>query len=173
MEKMNPKYVRAQKDGKAPLEYIPLTVLPDWAKVHKHGADKYGIRNWRQDEILMSTYTGAILRHLMAWANGEDLDPDSGLNHLYHVMACCAAVLDAEMHGKAVDDRTKTESKNGEEPENDEYHTGAEYCPPLESYPRGFGNQGDLFLERGGSLRTSPEAYLVGELDKRLGGGNA
>jgi len=109
--KMNPKYVQAQKDGKAPLEYLPTTVFGDWARVHKHGADKYGIRNWRRDEILMSTYKGAILRHLTAWAEGEDIDPDSGINHLYHIIACCAVVLDADMHDKAIDDRTTTESK--------------------------------------------------------------
>ena len=112
MMKMNPKYIRAQKDGKAPLEFIPLNVLAGDAIVHKHGADKYGIRNWRKDEILMSTYVGAILRHLVAWADGEDLDPDSGVNHLHHIRACCAAVVDAQALDKAVDDRTTTESKD-------------------------------------------------------------
>lgn len=113
--KMNPKYIRAQKDGKAPLEYLPMAVMDDWARVHKHGADKYGIRNWRKDAILMSTYKGAILRHLRDWSDGEDLDPDSGINHLYHIMACCAVLLDAQMHDKAIDDRTDVESKGGEE----------------------------------------------------------
>lgn len=111
MAKMNPKYVQAQKDGKAPLEYIPLSILRGDSYVHKHGAEKYGIRNWRKDEILMSTYVGAILRHLSDWAEGEDLDPDSGVSHLHHIRCCCAVVLDAMAHGKAVDDRTIVESK--------------------------------------------------------------
>lgn len=107
----NPKYVRAQKDGKPPMEYLPLAVLEGDAWVHKHGADKYGIRNWRKDKIRMSTYVGALLRHLKAWSEGEDLDPDSGYHHLNHIRACCGVVLDADAHGMAIDDRTITESK--------------------------------------------------------------
>lgn len=109
----NPKYVRAQKDGKPPLEYLVRSMHPLDAAVHKHGADKYGIRNWRKDPIRASTYIAAIQRHLDAWAAGEDLDPDSGLPHLSHVRACCAVALDAKMHDTLTDDRLIVESKNG------------------------------------------------------------
>lgn len=30
--------------------------------------------------------TSALLRHLMAWQQGEEVDPESGLNHLQHVV---------------------------------------------------------------------------------------
>ena len=30
--------------------------------------------------------TDALLRHLSAWRNGEIVDPESGLNHLQHVV---------------------------------------------------------------------------------------
>lgn len=109
--KMNPKHVQAQKEGKLPLEYLPWELLPLDAKAHKHGADKYGVRNWRIDEILASTYEGAMMRHFLAWARGEDTDPDSGLPHLIHLRANCAVVLDAQAHGKMVDDRNRQESK--------------------------------------------------------------
>ena len=109
--KMNPKYVQAQKEGKAPLEYIPLRVLEGVAYVLQHGAEKYGIRNWREDPILLSTYKGAILRHLTAWSEGEDFDPDSGREHLEHIMACCVVALDAIHHNTAENDLTITESK--------------------------------------------------------------
>lgn len=81
------------------------TMHPLDAAVHKHGADKYGVRNWRKDPIRASTYIAAIQRHLDAWAAGEDLDRDSGLPHLSHIRACCAVALDAGMHGTLVDDR--------------------------------------------------------------------
>ena len=104
--KENPKYVQAQKDGKARMEYLIGTVLRGDAAVLAHGADKYGKRNWRVDPIRTSTYEAAILRHFMAYFyDMEDIDPDSGLNHLYHIRACCAVMLDAEMHGTLVDDR--------------------------------------------------------------------
>jgi hypothetical protein len=109
--KQNPKHIRAQKDGKAPLEYLVYSVLEGDARVHKSGADKYGVRNWRRDKILTSTYEGAILRHFKAWAEGEDIDPDSGEPHLLHIRACCAIVLDAQEHGTLIDDRDRCESK--------------------------------------------------------------
>lgn len=109
---MNPKYIQAQKDGKARMENIPLSVLDGDAAVHSLGADKYGRYNWRKDPILATTYAAAILRHLKAWAEGEDLDPESGYSHLYHIRACCAVALDAEMHGTFEDNRLTTESKD-------------------------------------------------------------
>lgn len=108
----NPKLIRALKEGKAPLEYLVLSVLAGDAAVHKSGADKYGKRNWTIDAIRASTYVGAMLRHLTAWAEGEDLDPESGYSHLYHIRACCAIVLDSDIAGTLIDDRDSFESKD-------------------------------------------------------------
>ena len=113
-KKMNPKYVRAQKDGKAPMEFLVYSVLESEAKVLAHGGGKYGARNWRLDEILASTYEGAMMRHLLAWCQGEDIDPDSGEPHLSHLRACAAVVMDADDHDKLIDDRNRMESKNDE-----------------------------------------------------------
>jgi len=108
----NPKLIRALKDGKDPLEYLVTSVWPGDARVHQSGAIKYGICNWREDNILASTYKGAMLRHLRAWIEGEDIDPESGESHLYHIRACCAIVLDSEMNGTLIDDRDTVESKD-------------------------------------------------------------
>lgn len=109
----NPKEMRAMQDDKDPLEYLVLSVLAEDAKVHKHGADKYGKLNWRVSEIKASTYVGAILRHLVAFGEGNDIDDDSGLSHLAHIRACCAVVLDAQIHGTFVDDRGPGELISG------------------------------------------------------------
>lgn len=108
--KTNPKHIRAMKDGKAPLEYLIMSVDDGDAWVMKGGADKYGIRNWLIDKILGSTYEGAIRRHFKAWAEGQDIDPDSGYHHFHHIRACCAIVLDAMKHGQLIDDRDRKES---------------------------------------------------------------
>lgn len=108
--KHNPKYVQALKDGKVPFDYLVYSVLEMDARVHKHGADKYGVRNWRKDPILASTYEGAILRHFLAWAQGEDVDPDSGQPHLSHIRACCAVVLDSSLNNTLIDDRERAVS---------------------------------------------------------------
>ena len=111
-EKQNPKLIRAMKDGKDPLEYLVTTVWAGEARVFQSGAEKYGLTNWRVDKILATTYKGAMLRHLRAWCEGEDFDPDTGENHLYHLRACCAVVLDSEMHDTLIDDRLWTGSKD-------------------------------------------------------------
>ncbi len=111
-ERDNPKHIRAMKDGKAPLEYLIDSVMDDDAWVHKGGADKYGERNWLIDHIKASTYVGAIRRHLKAWSEGEDLDPESGRPHLSHIRACCAIVLDAKAHGTLIDNRNRAYSKD-------------------------------------------------------------
>jgi hypothetical protein len=107
----NPKHVQAQKDGKAPMEYLCYGVLGAEAKVLKHGADKYGVHNWRVDKILASTYVAAIMRHLVEWEQGADADKDSGEHPLVHIRACCAVALDAIKHGTLIDDRNRKESK--------------------------------------------------------------
>jgi hypothetical protein len=112
---MNPKHIQAQKEGKAPLDYLVTTMFELDAAVHKHGADKYGKLNWRVDKITATTYVAAMLRHLKAWIEGHDIDDGpggSGLPHLSHLRACCAVVLDAFMHNSLIDDRNISETKD-------------------------------------------------------------
>lgn len=69
--------------GKPQLDLLPREGLEQIARVLEYGARKYQIHNykkgraWRRD-------AGAILRHVFAWLDGEDLDPESGLSHLAH-----------------------------------------------------------------------------------------
>lgn len=75
------------------------------ARVMELGAKKYGAYNWRSKAVKKMVYVHAALRHLMAWVGGQSTDPESGESHLAHVAACMLIVLDAEAHGKAIDDR--------------------------------------------------------------------
>ena len=103
----NPKEDEALPKGKAPLALIPPAILIDTAEALRHGAVKYGRYNWRESGVRSSVYISAILRHLYAWSEGEDLDRDSGCSHLGHVVACCSILADAMAidHGLFVDDR--------------------------------------------------------------------
>lgn len=111
-ENVNPKHVQAQKEGKIPFEFIPLRTLTGAARVLQHGAAKYGRKNWRKDKIMASTYQGAIMRHLSAYYEGETVDPDSGCNHLSHIIANCMVMLDATYEETLIDDRMEMESKD-------------------------------------------------------------
>ena len=109
----NPKAERARSDGKLRLELLDTAMLHPTAEVLAHGAEKYGVRNWRVNPIHWSTYLGALRRHTDALANGEDIDPDSGQPHLAHISATVNVLLDAAAHGTLVDDRNFAESKTG------------------------------------------------------------
>jgi hypothetical protein len=90
---------------KPPLDLIPGVAEVQLSLAMKYGASRYGVANWRQHEIGARCYIGAAKRHLASWLDGEDLDADSKVSHLAHVMACMAIMLDAESIGKLVDDR--------------------------------------------------------------------
>jgi hypothetical protein len=89
---------------------LPLHLWPETATLmgclgFLDGALKYGRSNFRAVGVKASIYYDAAKRHLNAWFEGEDLDPDSGLPHLAHALACIAILVDADAAGKLTDDR--------------------------------------------------------------------
>ena len=90
------------KPGLSTIPPAPMFML---GQVMNLGRRKYGLMNWRSTEVLASVYYDAALRHLMAWYDGQDDDPESGMSHLAHVMACMTVLLDAELHKRLKDDR--------------------------------------------------------------------
>ena len=107
---MDVKMKRAEKDKKAPLEYLIWPPLVQVALAMQSGAEKYGFRNWRDTGIHASTYAAAINRHVnLEWMTGVDADKDTGVHPLAHVIASCLIVMDAESRGVLTDDRDKKE----------------------------------------------------------------
>jgi hypothetical protein len=90
---------------KVPIHLVPPIAVAHLALAFENGAGKYGPFNWREKTISSTVYYGAAMRHLMAWFDGEDIAPDSGVHHLAHAMACLAMVLDGESTGKLNDNR--------------------------------------------------------------------
>lgn len=106
---VNPKEAVGFK--KPPLHLVPPVAIIHMAMALKFGAYDandgigYGPFNWRDTDIYMSTYIGAINRHMSALQDGEDLARDSKQHHFSHIMACCAIALDSMELGNLVDDR--------------------------------------------------------------------
>ena len=92
---------------KAPMWLLPPVALEQTAWVAKLGAEKYGPFNWRKTGVCATTYVSAIMRHLNAWRDGEDLDPESGISHIAHIATSCNILMDAEACGTLQDDRNK------------------------------------------------------------------
>jgi hypothetical protein len=92
---------------KVPMWLLPPYALQQTAWVHKLGASKYQPYNWRDTGVCATTYISAIMRHLDAWRDGEDIDPESGVTHLAHIAASCNILMDANKCDKLIDDRRK------------------------------------------------------------------
>lgn len=72
--------------GKPPITLLDRDFLEGTAQVMRFGAEKYGRYNWCGG-ISHTRLADAAMRHLIAWASGEDLDPESGLPHIDHASA--------------------------------------------------------------------------------------
>ena len=110
MNDPNPK--QAYGDRKIKLQLVPPSAAIAIAKGLEEGAKKYSPWNWRDDPVETMTYYGAVQRHLAAWVEGEDLDPDSahGKTHLDGAIASLAILIDALSLGTAIDNRPKVKS---------------------------------------------------------------
>jgi len=91
-------------NGKPELHYA-LTfgeALKGAARVGTFGANKYSAYNYMKGATA-SQSIGCLLRHLLAWFEGEDSDPESQLNHLDHFV-WNAMRLSTEMKGSDKDE---------------------------------------------------------------------
>lgn len=93
--------------GKLPVGLISTTALRKLAAVLQFGAQKYAAHNWRKG-IEWQRTIDAALRHLMAYNNGEDIDPESGLSHAAHAMCNLMFLLEWEETHRDLDNRYKT-----------------------------------------------------------------
>lgn len=93
-------------EGKPPLSLISRTALEEEAKVMAYGVKKYGTHQWRGG-MDFSRLVDAALRHVYAFADGEDKDKETGLSHLAHARCCLAFLLEFEGLKIGTDDRFK------------------------------------------------------------------
>lgn len=97
---------RKDDGGKPPMELLDRAALEGLASVMGFGRTKYGANQWRQG-FKHSRLIGAAMRHLMAVADGEDTDAESGLPHVDHAMACLMMLSNMQKTRPDLDDRYK------------------------------------------------------------------
>lgn len=90
---------------KLPLGLFPVVAIAQGALALYDGKLKYGENNYRATKVRASIYLDAALRHLYKLSEGEDTDPESGISHAGHILACLAIYLDAGVCGTLIDDR--------------------------------------------------------------------
>lgn len=99
----NPKDIVGCK--RVPFSVLPTPVLAEAALGMFEGALKYGRHNYRAIGVRSSVYYDATMRHLTAWWEGEDTDPDSGLSHVTKAISSLMVLRDAMIHDLCEDDR--------------------------------------------------------------------
>ncbi len=90
---------------KVPFSTVPAPVIAEIGLAMLEGARKYGRHNYRSIGVRASVYYDAAMRHLTAWWEGEDTDPDSGLSHVTKALATLTVLRDAMIMQKLEDDR--------------------------------------------------------------------
>lgn len=73
-------------------ELLPYKEVGEIVDIFTFGAKKYEDNNWKHVKPLKERYFGALMRHLVAWKEGEKKDPESGRSHLAHA-GCCLLFL--------------------------------------------------------------------------------
>jgi hypothetical protein len=101
--------------GKRRVDLFPMDAFDGTCDVLTYGATKkrgpegnpYGPRNWEGGLKWIEQCMGPLLRHISAFMQGEDIDPESGLPHTDH-MGCDVAFLQAMYkRRKDLDDRPR------------------------------------------------------------------
>lgn len=103
--------------GKPPLSLLPTAPLLEVAKVLAFGAEKYARHNWRKG-MAYSRLIDAALRHILAFNEGENNDPETGLSHLAHTLCCINFLLEYVLQGTGEDDRHRQSHCDCEEKYN-------------------------------------------------------
>lgn len=94
-----------------------LFSLPPWAveqlgRVYGHGAEKYAAHNYRKG-YPVSLSINAAFRHLLKFLDNENVDPESGEQHLAHAAWHMLAALQTVHDHPQYDDRWKGQADTG------------------------------------------------------------
>ena len=95
---------RKDDQEKVRMELLPADSLWAIARVLTFGAKKYDSRNWEKGMNWDRLY-GAVQRHLTAWHQREEGDPETGMSHLWHAGCCIMFLIAYELRGVGTDDR--------------------------------------------------------------------
>jgi len=91
---------------KPDLSLLPIEFLTEVSRAMMHGEKKYGRYNYTGG-MAWHRPIAACLRHVYAFANGEDLDPESGVSHIGHAGACLLMLSVYVKRGLGQDTREK------------------------------------------------------------------
>lgn len=89
-------------DDKLRWDLLPMKEIEDIVRVYHFGAKKYAPNSWQNLPDGFNRYRAAMMRHLMAYMNGERFDKESGLHHLSQMIWNGIAMLWYDKNGKGI-----------------------------------------------------------------------
>lgn len=93
-------------DGKPKWSLVPMKALEPMVYVLMFGAEKYASWNWTKG-LSYSSIIDSMQRHINQFMDGEDIDKESKLHHIGHIL-CNALFLSWMILNKPeMDDRFK------------------------------------------------------------------
>lgn len=90
--------------NKPDLSLLPSVFLVAVARAMMWGEKKYGRYNYARG-FEVTRLIAAMERHVVAYNDGENLDPESGVSHLGHAAACALMILRCAELGTLKDNR--------------------------------------------------------------------
>lgn len=98
-------------DNKTDWSLVDWRSLEPMVKVLMYGAKKYTPDNWKKGQDLKSL-SSCLMRHLVAFMDGEDIDPESGGHHLGHVLCNAMFMIHSQKHHDWADNRAAPKKKH-------------------------------------------------------------
>lgn len=95
--------------GKSRVDLLPVKPLVAAGHVMDYGTRKYKPNNWRLGLGWADTI-GSALRHLLAFSDGEDIDPETGYAHLAHALCQVLFLTEYYLTKTGTDDRWSSQS---------------------------------------------------------------
>lgn len=89
---------------KVPVHLVSPIAMVQESIANFLGATKYGAWNWRGKDTKASVYYAAMMRHMLLWYSGEDMDADN-TPHLANARCCLAILMEGLVIGNMTDDR--------------------------------------------------------------------
>lgn len=71
-------------DGKDRWDLLDYNFVQEGVRVLTFGATEYGPNSWKNVPDGKERYFAALMRHLVAWRQGEKTDPQTNKSHLAH-----------------------------------------------------------------------------------------
>lgn len=107
MDKLEQGAMRFNTD-KPPLSMIVEAkhALNGCASVLQFGAKKYARGNWHKG-LRHTEICDSLLRHMSAYLAGEDIDPESGLSHVDHILCNALFLSEGVRTHPELDDRSE------------------------------------------------------------------